>query len=187
MMTGIEVVHVPYRGTPAAHSALLVGDVHAVFDAIGSSMPQIEAGPLPRRSKNGERATTRARPDIPPISDVVPGFAVIRWRGRRSSEGHPNRDSVSRLDREVNAALADPAGEVRMADLGSEPLSGSVADFTELVVEETGEVGEGCQIRLASRRSETDLIAGERPKGSQRSAVCLRCRIAGCEHWRNDA
>src|SRR4029077_16589661 len=61
MMTGIEVVHVPYRGTPAAHSALLVGDVHAVFDAIGSSLPQIQAGAL--RARRG--AAPRGRPGLP--------------------------------------------------------------------------------------------------------------------------
>ena len=75
MRTGIDVVHVPYRGTPAAHSALLAGDVHVMFDAIGSAMPQIQSGAL---RPLGVTATTRLRvlPDVPPISDAVPGFAV---------------------------------------------------------------------------------------------------------------
>jgi tripartite-type tricarboxylate transporter receptor subunit TctC len=135
MMTGIEVVHVPYRGTPAVHSALLAGDVHALFDAIGSAVPQIQAGAL---RALGVTSTTRLRvlPDIPPIGDVVPGFAVTGWLGIGVPKGTP-AEIVERLNREVNAALADPAVKARMADLGSEPLSGSVADFAKLVAEET--------------------------------------------------
>ena len=78
MMTGIEVVHVPYRGTPAAHSALLAGDVHAMFDAIGSSMPQIQAGAL-RALGVTANARLQVLPDIPPIT--MSGFAVIGWLG----------------------------------------------------------------------------------------------------------
>jgi tripartite-type tricarboxylate transporter receptor subunit TctC len=135
MTTGIELVHVPYRGTPAAHSALLAGDVHAMFDAIGSSVPQIQAGTL---RALGVTATTRLRvlPDIPPISDVVPGYAVTGWLGIGVPKGTP-AEIVERLNREVNAALADAAVKARMADLGSEPLPGSVADFAKLVAEET--------------------------------------------------
>jgi tripartite-type tricarboxylate transporter receptor subunit TctC len=135
MTAGIEVVHVPYRGTPAAHSALLAGDVHAMFDAIGSAMPQIQAGAL---RPLGVTATTRLRvlPDVPPISDVVPGFAVSGWLGIGAPKGTP-ADIVERLNREVNAALADPAVKARMADIGSEPLPGSVADFAKLIDEET--------------------------------------------------
>jgi tripartite-type tricarboxylate transporter receptor subunit TctC len=135
MMTGIEVVHVPYRGTPAAHSALLAGDVHAVFDAIGSSLPQLQAGAL---RALGVTAPGRLRilPEIPPIGDVVAGFAVTGWLGIGVPKGTPG-EIVERLNREVNAALNDPAVKARMADLGSEPLSGSVADFAKLVAEET--------------------------------------------------
>jgi tripartite-type tricarboxylate transporter receptor subunit TctC len=135
MRTGIEVVHVPYRGTPAAHSALLAGDVHAMFDAIGSAMPQIQSGAL---RPLGVTAPTRLRvlPDVPPIADVVPGFAVSGWLGIGAPKGTP-ADIVERLNREVNAALADPAVKARMADIGSEPLPGSVADFAKLIDEET--------------------------------------------------
>jgi tripartite-type tricarboxylate transporter receptor subunit TctC len=135
MTAGIEVVHVPYRGTPAAHSALLAGDVHAMFDAVGSAMPQIQARAL---RPLGVTATTRLRvlPDVPPIADVVPGFAVSGWLGIGAPKGTP-AEVVARLNREVNAALADPALKARMADIGSEPLPGSVADFAKLIDEET--------------------------------------------------
>ena len=80
MMTGIEVVHVPYRGTPAAHSALMTGDIHAMFDAMGSSMAHIQAGTL---RALGVSATTRLRvlPDVPLIGDVVTGYAVTGHLG----------------------------------------------------------------------------------------------------------
>jgi tripartite-type tricarboxylate transporter receptor subunit TctC len=135
MRTGIEVVHVPYRGTPAAHSALLAGDVHAMFDAIGSAMPQIQSGAL---RPLGVTATTRLRVllDVPPIIDSVPGFAVSGWLGIGAPKGTP-AEIVERLNREVNAALADPVLKARMADIGSEPLPGSVADFAKLLGEET--------------------------------------------------
>jgi tripartite-type tricarboxylate transporter receptor subunit TctC len=135
MMTGIEVIHVPYRGTPAAHSALLAGDVHAMFDAIGSALPQIQAGAL-RALGVTAPARLRVLPDIPPIGDVVPAFAVTGWLGIGVPKGTP-AEIVERLNREVNAALADPAVKARMADLGSEPLPGSVADFAKLIAEET--------------------------------------------------
>jgi tripartite-type tricarboxylate transporter receptor subunit TctC len=139
MTTGIEVVHVPYRGTPAAHSALLAGDVHAMFDAIGSALPQIQAGTL---RALGVTATARLRvlPDIPSIGDVVPGFAVTGWLGIGVPKG-TSAEIVVRLNREVNAALADPAVKARMAELGSEIFTGSPADFAKLIVEETEKWG----------------------------------------------
>src|SRR5216684_9084036 len=86
----------------------------------------------------GVTATVRLRvlPDIPPLGDVVPGYAVTGWLGVGVPKGTPG-EIVERLNREVNAALADPAVKARMADLGSDPLPGSVADFTKLIAEET--------------------------------------------------
>ena len=135
MMTEIDVVHVPYRGTPAAHSALLAGDVQAFFDAVGSSMAHIQAGSL---RALGVTATARLKvlPDIPLIGDVVPGYAVTGWLGVGAPKGTPP-EIIERLNREVNAALADPAVRARMAELGSEPLPGSPVEFAKLVAEET--------------------------------------------------
>jgi tripartite-type tricarboxylate transporter receptor subunit TctC len=135
MMTEIDVVHVPYRGTPAAHSALLAGDVQAFFDAVGSSMAHIQAGSL---RALGVSATARLKvlPDIPLIGDVVPGYAVTGWLGVGAPTG-TSPEIIERLNREVNAALADPAVRARMAELGSEPLPGSPGEFAKLVAEET--------------------------------------------------
>jgi tripartite-type tricarboxylate transporter receptor subunit TctC len=135
MSSGIEVVHVPYRGTPAAHSALIAGDVHAMFDAIGSAVPQIQSG---RLRALGVTAATRMRvlPDVPAIAEVVPGFSVTGWLGIGVPKGTP-AEIVELLNREVNAALADPTLKARMADLGSDPISGSIADFARLVADDT--------------------------------------------------
>ena len=135
MMTEIDVVHVPYRGTPAAHSALLAGDVQAFFDAVGSSMAHIQAGSL---RALGVTATARLKvlPDIPLIGDVVPGYAVTGWLGVGAPTG-TSPEIIERLNREVNAALADPAVRARLAELGSEPLPGSPGEFAKLVADET--------------------------------------------------
>jgi len=135
MMVGIEMVHVPYRGTPAAFAGLVAGDVHAMFDTVGASIPLIQSGKL-RALGVTAAARLRVLPDIPPISDVVPGYAVTGWLGIGVPKGTP-AEIVERLNREVNATLAEPAIKARMADLGSDPIVGSVADFAKLVAEET--------------------------------------------------
>src|SRR6516164_6121223 len=135
MTTGIELVHVPYRGTPAAHAALTAGEVQAFFDAVGTSVPLVQSGAL---RALGVTATARLRvlPEVPPIADVVTGFAVTGWLGVGVPKGTP-ADIVERLNREVNAVLGDGAVKARMAELGSEPHPGSVADFSRLVDDET--------------------------------------------------
>jgi tripartite-type tricarboxylate transporter receptor subunit TctC len=135
MMSGIEVVHVPFRGTPAAQSALMAGDVQAMFDAIGSSVGQIQSGAL---RAIGVSATTRLRvlPDVPPIADVVPGYTVTGWLGFGVPKGTP-QEIVERLNREVNTAMTDPTVKTRMAELGSDIFTGTPADFGRLVAEET--------------------------------------------------
>ena len=135
MMTGVEVVHVPYRGTPAAHSGLMAGDVHAMFDATVSALPQIQSGAL---RAIGVTATARVRvlPDIPPIGDTVGGYAVTGWLGIGVPKGTP-AEIVERLNRDINAVLADPAVRTRMEDLGSDARPGSVHEFGRLIAEET--------------------------------------------------
>jgi tripartite-type tricarboxylate transporter receptor subunit TctC len=123
MTTGIEIVHVPYRGTPAAHSALIAGDVHAMFDAVGSSVPHIQSGAL-----------------RPPIGDAVPGYTVTGWLGIGAPKGTPP-EVIDQLNQAVNAALADPLVKTRMAELGSDIFTGSPADFGKLIAEETEKWG----------------------------------------------
>jgi tripartite-type tricarboxylate transporter receptor subunit TctC len=135
MATGIEMVHVPYRGTPAALSALLAGDVDAMFDGVGSSMSHIQSGAL---RALGVTATARLRmlPDVPLIGDAVPGYTVTGWLGIGAPNGTPT-EVVDRLNKEVNEALADPAVKTRMAEIGSEISPGSPADFGKFIADET--------------------------------------------------
>jgi tripartite-type tricarboxylate transporter receptor subunit TctC len=88
MMTGIDVVHVPYRGTPAAHSALMAGDVHAMFDAVGSALPHIQSGALRALGVTG-KARLRVLPDIPLIGDTVLGYTVTGYLGIGVPKGTP--------------------------------------------------------------------------------------------------
>jgi tripartite-type tricarboxylate transporter receptor subunit TctC len=135
MMTGIDVVHVPYRGPAAAHSALMAGDAHAMFDAVGTSLPHIQSGGL---HALGVTSTARLRmlPNIPVIGDVVPGYEVTGWLGIGAPNGTPT-EIVERINREVNAALADTTVTARMGELGSEIFTGSASDFAKLLAEET--------------------------------------------------
>ena len=139
MQTGIEWVHVPFRGTPAAHSALLADEVQVMFDAVGSALPQIQSGAL---RAVGVSATTRMRvlPDVPPIGEFVPGYEVTGWLGYGAPKGTP-AEIVERLNREVNAVLADPAINKRLLELGSIPMPGSIADFAKLVADDTEKWG----------------------------------------------
>jgi tripartite-type tricarboxylate transporter receptor subunit TctC len=149
-MSGIELVHVPYRGTPAAHAALLAGEVHVMFDAVGSALPQVQSGKL--RALGVSAATPmRVLPDVPPIGDFVPGYAVTGWLGVGAPKGTPT-EIVERLNKEINAVLADPAIKARMADLGSDPLVGSSAEFAKHVAEETEKWGK--VVRFAGIRAD---------------------------------
>src|SRR6185295_4460156 len=123
MTTGIEWVHVPFRGTPPTHTALMAGEVHVMFDAVGSALPHIQSGAL--------------RPlGVSAIGEFVPGYEVTGWLGFGAPKGTP-AEVVDKLNREINAVLADPVIRARMLELGSEPLAGSPADFGKLVADET--------------------------------------------------
>ena len=139
MTAGIDVVHVPYRGTPAAHAGLLAGNVQAMFDAVGASVPQIKSGALRALGFTGA-ARLPVLPDVPLISETVPGYTVTGWLGIGAPKGTPP-EIVERLHREINATLAEPTVKARMADLGSDIMPGSTADFAKLIAEETEKWG----------------------------------------------
>src|SRR6195256_2644082 len=135
MTTGIEWVHVPFRGVPGAHAAMLAGEVQVMFDSVASSLPHIQSGAL---RALGISAKTRMRvlPDVPSISDSVPGYEVTGWLGFGAPKGTP-AEIVEKLNREISTILADPAINARLLELGSVPSAGSSADFAKLVAEET--------------------------------------------------
>jgi tripartite-type tricarboxylate transporter receptor subunit TctC len=135
MMTGVNMIHVPYRGAAPALTDLLGGQVQGCFAAISASIEYIKTAKL-----RALAVTTAARstvlPDIPTVSEFVPGYAASFWHGLGAPKGTP-AEIIDKLNREVNAALADPMIKVRLAGLGGAVLPGSSADFGNLIAEET--------------------------------------------------
>jgi tripartite-type tricarboxylate transporter receptor subunit TctC len=135
MMTGVDLVHVPYRGGALAVADLLAGQVQVVFDVLPESIGHIRAGKL-RSLAVTTAMRSEALPDVPTISDFVPGFETSAWFGIGAPRNAPAA-IIDRLNIEINAALADPKLEARFADLGATILPGSTADFAKLVADET--------------------------------------------------
>jgi tripartite-type tricarboxylate transporter receptor subunit TctC len=135
MMTGINMLHVPYRGGAAAIADLLGGQVQVVFDTVASSTDYIKAGKL-RALAVTSTTPLEAFPDIPTVGDTVPGYEASAFFGVGAPRGTPS-EIVDTLNKQVNAALADPKMKARLADLGGLMLSGSPADFAKLIAEET--------------------------------------------------
>jgi tripartite-type tricarboxylate transporter receptor subunit TctC len=150
MMAGIDMIHVPYRGTGTAHAGLIAGDVHIMFDAIGSALPQIQSGRL--RALAVTSATRwKALPDIPAVAEFVKGYSVNGWLGIGAPKGTP-AEIIDRLNKEINAVVAHPAIRARFADMGQEALVGSPAEVGRLIVEETEKWGK--VIRAANIKAE---------------------------------
>jgi len=148
MMAGIDAVHVPYKGAVLAHAGLMAGDVHVMFDAMTSALPHIQSGRLRALAVT---TTTRSKTlvDIPTVAEFLPGYSVRSWLGIGAPIGTPS-DVVNRLNNEINAVVADPAIRARFADLGSEPLAGSPADFGRFIVAEAekwGKVNQATNIK----------------------------------------
>lgn len=135
MMTGVDMLHVPYRGAAPALNDLLGGQVHVMFDAMPSSIAHIRAGRLRPLA-----VTTATRweglPDVPTVGEFVSGFETSVWSGLGAPRNVPAA-IVDSLNKEINAGLADPQIKARLADLGSTPLPGSPADFAKLIADET--------------------------------------------------
>jgi tripartite-type tricarboxylate transporter receptor subunit TctC len=134
-MTGINMTHVPYRSSGPALTDLIGGQVQVMFDAITSSIEYIKAGKLRALAVTTARRSDLL-PDIPTMSDFVPGYEVSNWFGIGAPKNMPV-EIVDKLNKEVNAGLADPKLNVRFADLGGTVLVGSPADFRKLITEET--------------------------------------------------
>jgi len=134
MMTGVSMLHVPYRGDAPAIADLLGGQVNVFFGTLSGSMEHIRAGKL-RALAVTTRKRQEALPDVPTMGDFLPDFEASAWLGL----GAPKSTSaaiVERLNREINAALVDPKMKARLADLGLTGLPGSPADFRKLVAED---------------------------------------------------
>ena len=134
-MTGVEWVHVPFRGAGPALTAMIAGQVHVLFDNLPSSIEHVKAGKL-----RGLAVTTAERspalPDVPTVAETVPGYEASAWFGIGAPKATPP-EIIDRLNKAVNEALADKAMVQRLADLGGTPIGGTPEDFGKVVAAET--------------------------------------------------
>ena len=135
VMTGVDIVHIPYRGNAPALTDLLAGQVQLGFDSLPSTIEYIRAGRL-RPLGVSTAMRSRALPDVPTISETVPGYESSAFYGIGAPKGTPI-EIVDTLNREINAGLANPKLNARLVDLGGMMLAGSAADFGKLIADET--------------------------------------------------
>jgi tripartite-type tricarboxylate transporter receptor subunit TctC len=139
MMTGVDLTHVPYRGAGPMLSDLLGGQVQVAFPDIGSSIEHVRSGKL-RAIAVTTTNRSEALPDVPTVSEFVPGYEASNWWGIAAPKSTPT-EIVTKLNSELNAAVADPKIKARFADLGGTSLAGSPADFAKLIADETDKWG----------------------------------------------
>jgi tripartite-type tricarboxylate transporter receptor subunit TctC len=139
IMAGVDMVHVPYRGSPPALTDLLAGQVQLMFSPMSSSIEYVKAGKLRALAVTTATRST-ALPDLPTVGEFVPGYAASGWFGVCAPRKMPV-EIVDRLNKEINAGLADPKLKARLADLGSEVFAGTPADFARHIAEETEKWG----------------------------------------------
>jgi tripartite-type tricarboxylate transporter receptor subunit TctC len=134
MMTGVSMLHVPYRGTAPALADLVGGQVQVMFDTLSTSLEFIKAGKL-----RALAVTTAARlevlPDVPTVGDFVPGYEASGWLGLGAPKG-TSIEIVDKLSKEVSAGLADPKLRARVADLGGTVFTLSPTEFRKFIAEE---------------------------------------------------
>jgi tripartite-type tricarboxylate transporter receptor subunit TctC len=135
MMTGIDMQHVPYRGSAPALTDLMAGRGHVMFDAMASSIGYIKAGKL-RALAVTSKERSEALPDIPAVADTVPGYEVTAWFGLSAPAGTPP-DAIGKINAALNDALAVPANAARIAGLGGTPFIVSPAEFGKFIADET--------------------------------------------------
>jgi tripartite-type tricarboxylate transporter receptor subunit TctC len=139
MMTGVNMLHVPYRGNAPATTDLLGGQVQVLFGDVPSSIAYIRTGQL-RALAVTPATRLEVLPDVPTVGEFVPGFEANAWNGLGAPKGTP-AEIVDKLNKEINVGLADPKMKARIADLGATVLAGTPADFGKLIADETQKWG----------------------------------------------
>jgi tripartite-type tricarboxylate transporter receptor subunit TctC len=135
LMTGVNLVHVPYRGSAPALTDMIGGQVQVMFDNMPSSIEHIRAGKL-RALAVTTAMRSEALPDVPVLADTVPGYEASAWFGVGAPKGTP-KDIIEKLNHEVQAALADPKIKAKLAELGGVLMPGTPEHFGKVIVEET--------------------------------------------------
>jgi len=131
MGTGVDIVHVPYRGSAPAVTDMMGGQVQLMFDYVASSLEHIRAGKLRGLATTGSKRSP-ALADLPTVGDFLPGFEATSVVGIAAPKNTPNA-VIERLKGEINVMLADPRTKARFAELGGEPIAGSPAEFAKLI------------------------------------------------------
>jgi tripartite-type tricarboxylate transporter receptor subunit TctC len=139
MMTGLDLVHVPYRGGAPAMTDLISGQVQVMFEPVAGPLEHIRAGRLRALAVTTARRSA-ALPDLPTVGEFVPGYEASSWYGIGAPKGI-STEIVDTLNKAVNAGLADSKLKARFADLGAAVLAGSPADFGKLIADETEKWG----------------------------------------------
>ncbi|MGA7431474.1 MAG: tripartite tricarboxylate transporter substrate binding protein [Xanthobacteraceae bacterium] len=135
MMTGVNMLHVPYRGDAPAITDLLEGQVQVMFDQVILSIDHIRAGRLKALAVSSADKLS-VLPDLPPVSQFVPGYEAFAWQGIGAPKNTPP-EVLDRVAKEINAALADAKMQTRLSDLGGVPMPKSPQEFGQLIANET--------------------------------------------------
>lgn len=139
MMTGVKLVHVPYRGAPQALTDLIGGQVQVSFDPLPPAIELIRSGKV-RSLAVTTAVRSDALPDVPTVGEFVPGYEASGWNGIAAPRGTPI-EIIEKLNIEINAGLADPGTRTKLTSLGGMVLAGSTADFAKLIADETDKWG----------------------------------------------
>jgi tripartite-type tricarboxylate transporter receptor subunit TctC len=150
MMTGVDMIHVPYRGSGPALTDMIGGQVQVMFDTTVASIEHLRAGKL-RPLAVTSAMRLEALPDVPAMADYLPGFEASAWYGVGVPKNTPTA-IIENLNKEINAGLARPGLKARIADMGATVLTGSPADFGKLIADETEKWGK--VVKASHLRSE---------------------------------
>jgi tripartite-type tricarboxylate transporter receptor subunit TctC len=150
MMTGIDLVHVPYRGAGPAMVDLMGGQVQVMFNTMGASLQHVRAGKL-RALAVATKARQAALPDVPTVAEFVPGYEASFWTGIAAPKGTPVA-IVDKLNKAVNAGFEDANVKARLGEWGATAITGSPADFGKFVADETEKWGK--VVRTANIKAE---------------------------------
>jgi len=139
MMAGVNLIHVPYRGSAPALTDMISGQVHVMFDILTSSIGHIRSGAL-RALAVTTTTRSEALPELPTVGDFLPGYEASAWYGIAAPKNTPS-EIIEKLNKEINAGLADPGVKARLTELGGTVTPGSPADFGRLLADEVEKWG----------------------------------------------
>jgi tripartite-type tricarboxylate transporter receptor subunit TctC len=150
MMAGVDLVHVPYRGSVEALTDILGGQAQVMFDNLPASIEYIKAGKV-RALAVTTPTRSNALPELPTVSEFVLGYEASPWWGVGAPKNTPS-EVIDKLNNEINAALADSRVKARFAELGASVMAGSPADFGKLIADEN--VKRGKVVKFAGVKAE---------------------------------